>query len=352
MNFNMQRLFPIGKKQLLSTLLFNRYSPLDRLFALHKITKNDLCVLAYHSVKSAPDTNFAFNEDIISATPEMFELQLQWLSQHFQVINHQQLVAFQQGQAFFDKPPCLITFDDGYADNAEQALPILQKFGFPATIFVTTGTVDNQDLFWFDKVAFWINRTSPRTLMLDEGRFVAQVTDHNRKQTRQAIGAYLANISEAQRLLFLQQLETQCEQPIPEALFGQAKPLTWEQVRELMAAGMDIGAHTVSHGFLNRMTADEIEQELSLAQQRIKQETGQAPIALSYPTGQYSPKVMQIAKRLGFHFAYTYHHQVAQLAQLKSTSTAAFEIPRLHVELDVNLPLFKANMLLPTLFGD
>lgn len=348
----MARLFPVGKKQLLSTLLFNRFSFLERIIMGNTRKQHSLWVLAYHRVNQIPKDDFAFNEEIISATPDMFRAQLKWLSKYFKVINHQQLLAHQQGVLTLTKPPCLITFDDGYADNAELALPILQEFGMPATIFVTTGTLDSQELFWFDKVAYWINYTAPRTLILDEARFVMSVTDHNRKLVRQAIGVYLAGVSENQRLLFLQQLEAQCQITIPDALVALAKPLSWQQARQLTAAGIEIGAHTVSHGFLNQMTAVQIENELFIAKQRIEEETGQSPIALSYPTGKYSETVIQIAKRLGFQFGYTYHHQVAHLKNIKAASQAAFEIPRLHVELDVNLPLFKANMLLPSWFGD
>jgi hypothetical protein len=342
----------MGKKQFLSNLLLNRFSPLDRWLACFLNKKQHVWVLAYHRVNQLPAADFAFNEEIISATPAMFRAQMHWLSQHFQVINHQQLLAYQQGQLHFDKPPCLITFDDGYADNAEQALPILQDFGMSATIFVTTGALDSQQLFWFDQVACWINLMTPRTLSLDDDKFVITVTNDNRKRVRQAIGAYLAKVSETHRQVFLQQLEAQCQVSISAELAALAKPLSWDQVRTMTAAGIEIGVHTVSHGFLDQMTSAEIETELLLAKQRITEETGVTPIALSYPTGKYSAEVMQVAKRLGFHFGYTYHHQVANLQHLASSPNAAFELPRLHVELDVDMPLFKANMLLPQWFAD
>lgn len=344
--------FLSGKKRLLSHALFGRLSPLDTWLAGCLSPHKRLWVLAYHRINDLPDAGFPFNDEIISATADAFRAQLKWLARYFQVINHHDLLSYQQGELHFNKPPCLITFDDGYADNQTVALPILQEMGMTATVFVTTGAIDQQELFWFDKVAYWINHIRPQMLRLDAGRFVMEVSTDNRKRVRQAIGRYLASVSEPHRLLFLQELEAVSGLSIPTEVAELAKPLSWEQARSLSAGGIELGVHTVAHGFLDRMTPAEIESELLTAKQRLQAETGQTSISLSYPTGHYNAEVVAIAQRLGFHFGHTYKHQVANLAEIQHGTPTAFEIPRLHVEPFVDMPLFKANMLLPRWFAD
>lgn len=92
-------------------------------------------VLMYHRV--VPCERF----DQLSVTPARFEQQMQWLARSCQVVSLADAVA--QLQAARPARPCVaITFDDGYRDNLVHALPVLQRLGLPATVFVTTAFCD------------------------------------------------------------------------------------------------------------------------------------------------------------------------------------------------------------------
>jgi len=90
----------------------------------------------------------------------------------------------------------------------------------------------------------------------------------------------------------------------------QRKPLfmSWDQLRELHQAGATIANHTVSHPYLLRRQADQgeqqwktwIRQEIEDAQERIKQEIGEAPMLFAYPFGEFDNTVLEIAGGLGF----------------------------------------------------
>lgn len=94
-------------------------------------------ILMYHSVSAEPPRT----TKRLAVSPSTLRDQLAWLTDHGFV-----------GMTFFDAAEALrhaalpdrtvvLTFDDGYADFATEALPLLQRFGYPATLFVTTGWV-------------------------------------------------------------------------------------------------------------------------------------------------------------------------------------------------------------------
>jgi peptidoglycan/xylan/chitin deacetylase (PgdA/CDA1 family) len=126
------------------------------------------------------------------------------------------------------------------------------------------------------------------------------------------------------------------------------RPMTWDEVRALNESGIEIGSHTVSHPFLVQLTDQELHRELADSKQRIEEETGTTVSSLSYPTGgseYFDSRSVQLAKDLGYAFAVSYDHRVASI-----TAMNKYAIPRVHVEPEVHLPLFKANMLAPGLF--
>jgi peptidoglycan/xylan/chitin deacetylase (PgdA/CDA1 family) len=83
-------------------------------------------ILTYHSI--------GYRKYEMNVTPEAFAAQMDWLATHKDVISLEAAADGQSGVA--------ITFDDGYADNLENAVPVLEKYGFPATIFVVSGHLD------------------------------------------------------------------------------------------------------------------------------------------------------------------------------------------------------------------
>src|SRR2546425_2450989 len=102
-------------------------------------------VLAYHKVSYDPHPFFE------SVPPDVFEQQMQFPSRCYRVMPLEELM---ERNRIGDVPPraVAITFDDGYRDNYEFAFPILKRYRLPATIFVTTGAIDNSDVLWHDRI--------------------------------------------------------------------------------------------------------------------------------------------------------------------------------------------------------
>ena len=109
-------------------------------------------ILLYHRVANAEPGPHA-NVSGLSVTPEHFEQQLAVLRRRFAPLRLRDLL---ESPPRFRHPAVAVTFDDGYADNLHAALPLLERFGIPATFFVTSGMLGGQREFWWDTLERWL----------------------------------------------------------------------------------------------------------------------------------------------------------------------------------------------------
>jgi peptidoglycan/xylan/chitin deacetylase (PgdA/CDA1 family) len=254
-----------------------------------------LSTLIFHRVHGEPDALFPGELDAAR-----FDQMMAMVARSFDVLPLDHAVQkLAQGQL----PPraLAITFDDGYADNHSIALPILQRHGLSATVFVSTGFLDGGRM-WNDTVIECIRRTAK--LQIDLGEFgLSNLPTTTPAQRRQAIDALLPIIkykTPAEREPAIQQLHRLCGQPeLPNNLMMHSA-----DVRTLHRAGMGIGAHTVHHPILCSLSDEQAEQEIDQSRQRL-QSLIDAPVPLfAYPNGKhgrdYDDRHAAICKRLGF----------------------------------------------------
>ncbi len=265
-----------------------------------------LYILEYHDIsdheKEGPLAEGTFPEGTLpegTVSAVRFRRHLKHLKQrlHFAPLTaaHQQL---QTGN--LDHDLAVVTFDDGYAGNYEAAWPVLRDAGIPATIFLTTGFLDGAEL-WFD--------VARRTLAALHQ--AAPTVDTNQQQVlRTALGAwpttssidslvrrlkYLPPGRRKDAMATLSQLDLELAEP--------ARPLSWQQVNEMLAAGIEFGAHTVTHPILSTLEPAAQENEIAQSRQRIAETTGTLPTSFAFPNGSaqdYNHHTVEILERLGF----------------------------------------------------
>jgi peptidoglycan/xylan/chitin deacetylase (PgdA/CDA1 family) len=230
-------------------------------------------VLCYHSIH--PVNQHA------SATPELFDDHVRWLTMHCDVVPFGDVLEHVR-RGGGNKPTVAITFDDGYTDNYTEALPILLRYRVPATFFVTTGLIDGD----------------PRVI----GRL--------------------------QRLW----------DAAPHEISG----LSWDQILEMREAGMEIGAHTRSHPNLEHISEDAGMEELSVSKQVLEDRLGQRVTALAYPFGvprrHFSHRTIKLASSCG------YERAAAVLYRRVRITDHALAIPRLAVTGD-SIEMLRAKAL-------
>src|SRR5512134_3796914 len=120
-------------------------------------------ILLYHRV-AAPLTD----PQLLSVTPERFAAHTAYLSRHFELVSLHELVG-RRANTGVGSRLVAVTFDDGYADNLSHAKPILESCKVPATVFVSTATLETGSALWWDELEHLLLRPSslPHSLSVD-----------------------------------------------------------------------------------------------------------------------------------------------------------------------------------------
>ena len=257
-----------------------------------------LSILIYHRVPCEPDP---LQPELADA--RLFARHMRWLGRFFNVLALPEAAARLRAGTL---PPraVAITFDDGYADNAEVALPILQELGLPATFFIATGFLDGGRM-WNDTVIETVRRWPGPSLAVP-GLDLEPVRVGGLQERRAALRRLLPAIKYLEpdrREAVCTALAESVEAPLPRPMMRSV------QVRELARAGMTIGAHTRSHPILTRLSAGDARRELEGSRVDLEAITGARVTSLAYPNGKpgrdYTGEHVELARQLGFTVAVT-----------------------------------------------
>ncbi len=261
-----------------------------------------LSVLIFHRVTPQPDP--LFPDEVDAAR---FDALLRWIGGWFRVLPLDEAVAALAERRL---PPraLAISFDDGYADNHDVALPLLQRHGMPATFFIATGFLDGGRM-WNDTVVEAV-RAAPgdaidlTPLGLDG---VGRVELGSLAARRAAIARLLPAIKylgHAHRLEVVGQLAAIAGAQLPQDLM-----MTSGQVRALRRAGMQIGAHTRSHPILAKLDAALARDEIAASRDALQALLDEPVTLFAYPNGKpgrdFSDETVGIVRELGFRAAVT-----------------------------------------------
>ena len=275
--------------------------------------RGTLSILIFHRVLARQDN---FNPDDIDA--EVFDRQIGFLAECYRVMALDEAVdALVRGKL----PPraAAITFDDGYADNAEVALPILKRHGITATFFVASGFLDG-GMMWNDKIIECAKRGDNR--IVDLARVdLGEVRLSPTWQGAFDIIKKLKYLAPAAREEAIGMLIEAAGVTLPKNVM-----MARAQVANLTSNGMTVGAHTVHHPILASIALDEAEREIADNRAELEQITGEPVRLFAYPNGKpghdYRREHVDLVRRLGFKAAVSTAWGVAQ------SSSDVFQLPR------------------------
>ena len=275
-----------------------------------------MLILLYHRVLKKPDPMRP--GDIEIAT---FETHLRALSRYFKVLPLSEVVERLQTRSL-PRRVVSITFDDGYADNCEVALPILRSLNLTATFFIATGFLD-QGRMWNDTIIEAVRRAQEPVLDLSEiGLEKYPVTTvQQRCQVAAALIGALKYLPLQERHKTVDAIKDIVAVDLPDDLM-----MSTDQVRMLSANGMEIGAHTVTHPILARIDDSTARCEIREGKASLEEIT-RAPVRLfAYPNGlpgqDYGPRHVEMVKQLGFSAA------VSATAETAHPSIDIYQLPR------------------------
>lgn len=331
------------KRDLAASILGN-----ELMRGFSNIGPGELRILAWHRICDDDPRHFPFDEGLISATPEFFRRQMQFVSRHFNVISFHDL-----DRALRDLQPLppralIITFDDGYRDNYTTAFPILREFRLPATIFLATGHIGQVKLFWWDQIAYLIKRTERETIHIPElsETPVSLAGLPARHRAIERILAWLKQAPDEVRTGLVDGLSSRLDVEMPAGL-AEGMHMSWEEVKEMAARGIEFGSHSVTHPILARISEEQLTRELVESKREIEQRLGGEVVAFAYPAGRRSrinPAVCQAVARHGYRYAVAFDEGI-----ITDLDKDRFTLPRIHVERDHSMSLFRANLRFPRL---
>jgi peptidoglycan/xylan/chitin deacetylase (PgdA/CDA1 family) len=269
-------------------------------------------VLGYHRVVENFDDSARTEMGSMLISTRMFEQHLDCIGRHFRFLGLDEIGAAISSGVPFAEPVAAVTFDDGYQDVYEHAVPILKRKGIPAAAFIVTGLVGRPSWQTHDKLfhlitkgfSSWSNpRRQLRGVLRDLGLPAADIlrTRTDTQTPFKAVSALLPKLSRDEVGRVMQYLEWN----VGNGFVGVPLAMTWPMVKQMQRDGFTIGSHTRSHVSLPAEPAATAAEELIESKREIEEQLGEPVDHFAYPGGQFTPAVVDALDRAGYRYAYT-----------------------------------------------
>ena len=269
------------------------------LAAYHRARNGEtLTVAMFHRVLAATDPRYASANPTWTVSAGLFTDCLDFFARHFHVVGLPQVLAASRHKPL---PPraLLLTFDDGWGDNAEYALEPLQQRRMPAVVFVIAGSIDGDECWQEPLLRAW---SEGRLSDSDCRRAWHEATGRDCSWTgMDAFVVRLAGLPDSERKSVLAGLRPAVAKAEASAM------LTAGQLAALAAAGIEIQSHGVTH--LPLAMAVDLNGELEGSKHKIAAALGMRGTdricSLSFPHGSYNPEVLGLARRSGYRLLFS-----------------------------------------------
>ena len=310
--------------------------------------RHDLRVLAYHRVLSIEPARFDFDLDLVSASVEGFHEQMQLLRRRFLPMRLTQAVAALEAGERLPADAVVVTFDDGYDDNYRFAFPVLRDLEIPATFFVSTGHIDDARPYAYDWLVHMIVCTQALDLSLPRLDLACPMPADRptRRRLAQQVLDRTKALPDAEQARLIAGLEAAWGMPRT-AGHPDCRPMSWAQLREMHAAGFEIGSHGVHHRMLATLPQHELEAELRQSRATLERELGTPVSLVSYPVGgegAFDARVVRAAREAGYRAACSYI-----CGTNPASASDRYALYRLPVERQMDTGWFASMLTLPGL---
>ena len=243
---------------------------------LRRVRKAKYVVLGYHRVGTEGVPLYC------TLAQEVFAKQMQYIAQYYRVLSVEQMAAElrdpdAQGQGI------VVTFDDGYLGTFTEALPVLQKYNIPVTVYLTAGAIESGEISWYDLIFLRFQRAdseleltlgTPRTYRLNS--YAARLAAATEAIT------YLRSISDEERQVWCREFERRIPLGTEEV---RGAMMSWNQVRSMQRAGVSFGAHTMTHPVASRLRPEALTREVADSKRLIEQRLGSQVEDFAFPFG-------------------------------------------------------------------
>jgi peptidoglycan/xylan/chitin deacetylase (PgdA/CDA1 family) len=250
--------------------------------------------MMYHRILPPTDPRYALEEPGMIVEPKTFKMHLQVLKREFTIISLEEWVDRLKSQSPLPEKSCAITFDDGWLDNYEFALPILKQEQVPATLFAVSNMIGTNSSFWPNRLITLLNQPYLRIKQIDWLFKLINNKSVTRELSAQAIYSLkyypddqlMDMITEAEQILGI-------AEPIERSLMNWDELQTWAN-EELLS----VGSHTCHHFRLrDDLSPSIMQEEIENSRLYLQQKLGQPIEIFCYPNGDTSQQSITLVSK-------------------------------------------------------
>ena len=268
-------------------------------------------ILTYHRVVEPESVPYLLQPGMY-VTPDTFRVHMKQLEKGWNVVPLKQLVDQVEKGANIPKRTVAVTFDDGWLDNYQQALPILKETGVAASIFIATGYIGTGELFWTDKIQIGtsqltrcsqlnqarssvLEQLSSSPLLSSAGQLLLDNTGISISDRIELAITKIKELQLADRVRFVEVIWRTAKEFVDIRVPRQF--MNWDEVRALSAAGIEVGSHTHKHFNSTLLSPEQFRDEIinSYAELRRNQLT---PLDIfCFPGGHYTKANLDVLRK-------------------------------------------------------
>lgn len=268
--------------------------------------RGKVVILMYHRVITADELSRQFIQPGMYVTAKTFERHVRFLQEHFVVLSFNELVGMWRERAWDpERRYAVITFDDGWLDNYLHAFPVLRRYDVPATIFLPTGVIGTTRWFWPEELG-WISRRFASLPMDRKARILASLRGGD-----SWFNGIARNMEAGQSDELIERCKVVPHNQIGELVGRLADEMevrlpcerlmmNWDEVRDMAAAKISFGSHSVNHKILTAVSDAELQEEVFGSLGTLRSHGLKGEIVFCYPNGNYSPAVVQSVESAGY----------------------------------------------------
>jgi peptidoglycan/xylan/chitin deacetylase (PgdA/CDA1 family) len=284
------------KKTLLKTIYnLGGFAP------FHWAMREKALVLTYH--------RFSTDREPHKISRAEFARHLEYLSKHNRVLSLSEIAERLRNRESLPANAVAITIDDGYRDAYEVAFPVLEEFGFAATLFAVTDFLDRKCWLWTDLMRFVLSRTKSETIAIEFGnddRVEARLGGEiDRLETAGRLNARLKRLPDRRKKEKIEAVAAALKVEIPPLPPAEFAPLSWDEAREMDGGRLKIESHTVTHPILTQIEQPELDFELQASKSRLEAALDKRIEHFCYPNGTLDETVRKAVERAGYESAVT-----------------------------------------------
>jgi peptidoglycan/xylan/chitin deacetylase (PgdA/CDA1 family) len=301
---------------LVKSIVFQILQTAGVIHLIRRANRNTVAILMLHGVMDE-----GIPHSWVPLRPQISRTQLRRglkiLSRYYRFIGLEQAIEMLSGRAQVEPHCMVITFDDGYRNCLNHALPILREFGAPVTVFLANGNIDRRDPFWFDRLDYAIQHVDlkGRSFYVGNEKVCFASADREdlragfkklRDSAKLSVRDDVQMIAEMSLLADALEKESGCNLGHIFENDDWSGLLSWPEIAEAAKlSDVTFGSHTVDHTRLGCVEMWEACRQLSQSKESIERHTGKVCSFFCFPNGSFSRQSMEWVRQCGYRSAVT-----------------------------------------------